>query len=387
MIRVLASLSLLLALAGPAAAEVNTDALKEARNRLEAVEHMKAAGLADEEALDKAQAQFAKEASEAAGEEVATSEEADAVLARPGLLGRVLTLRNIVFFFAGTLLAIGLGWLALIYLGPLLIHLPPVGWEVLGYGAIAFGLASGLIFPVLSVWLAVPAALLLPAMFTVSCMLHGSKDGSLEQLGQMNSAINMTVLGSFALLYPSQILGFFAIMAMFSLLGFVAGPFMPLGYAIGFRKDSHIARGTLAAGILTAVYLVAHGMGKVGYPFSPFSTGVAWMGPIVYCIGILILSCYYFRERTTEDGWNQYVGANFLAAVSFFALIAFGTLLNVPVVSGIGCTFVAIFLCEKYSEIPWRKVGFAFGCVGFAGLLYGIGWFMSSYPEYFIFSR
>ena len=62
----------------------------------------------------------------------------------------------------------------------------------------------------------------------------------------------------------------------------------------------------------------------------------------------------------------------------------FGATFGINALLGIGDTFFVLYLLEKYAEIPWKEVGWAWGLLGLSGLLYASAWVASKYPEYFL---
>ncbi len=50
----------------------------------------------------------------------------------------------------------------------------------------------------------------------------------------------------------------------------------------------------------------------------------------------------------------------------------------------VGGTFLALYLLEKFFELPWRRHGFAWMCLALAGLLYLGASFAEGHPQYFI---
>jgi hypothetical protein len=69
------------------------------------------------------------------------------------------------------------------------------------------------------------------------------------------------------------------------------------------------------------------------------------------------------------------------------AALYIGTVFGLTMLAGVGGTFFYIYVLEKYYEIPWKGVGWAWSTLFLAGILYGFVIFAQRHPQYFIFMR
>jgi hypothetical protein len=339
------------------------------------------------------------------GEEITTRDQLSNYLLHHDKTGGFFTFLNIVWFFASLIVIIALSWLCFVYMGANAI-------EFLGYVLCALGLASGLIFPSLGIWFVVPACLLLFALLMLTENLHFKEhrgiglgkrrsssygdegDHQLKpgtgwlsfSLWQVQFAILTIVYGGAALAYNSQVLGFMTIMALEGLLGFtvLVGP---LCICTGFQSDKVIPRATAASFMILAVYLLTRISGGDPGMFHVFQTGAFFIGTFVYFLGLLILSSWYYyawsyrdnRERTPAQFWLMQV----VTIASGCAALYVGSVFGIGTLLGVGGTFFVIYLMEKYTELPWSEIGFAWGLLGAGLLLFGAAWFAYHHPQYF----
>ena len=158
---------------------------------------------------------------------------------------------------------------------------------------------------------------------------------------------------------------------------------------LGFRNSSVIPRTTTAAGVILAVHVSLHCLGVAPAILEPFRTGMGFLGTFVYLLGLLILSSLHFARRgwPSERRWPRYVAMQALTLASGGAVMYFGSVYRVPSLLGIGGTFFYLFLLEKYYELPWRGVGWAWALLGTGGILYGFALFAQAHPEWFFFMQ
>lgn len=117
-------------------------------------------------------------------------------------------------------------------------------------------------------------------------------------------------------------------------------------------------------------------------------------GTCVYFLGALIISNKWYDFVTV----NRYLFRNFLALFSGITAVFLGYCClcrcvlicgrsmyeELVYLRGIGGTFTALFLVEKYIEIPWGRKRFYWGLLGIGLLLYLIALFVHTNPQYFI---
>ena len=269
------------------------------------------------------------------------------------------------------------------YLTWLIRRVPIRIWEVVLYLVCAGLIAAGLIMPK-SYTLApvMPGCLGFLGCFYFSKYLH-----NFRPQGWM-AWLFVPVWGAAALLYHNETLGFFTVVAALAGLGFFAGMVPGIVY-LGFRNSSVIPRTTTAAGAILAVHVSLHCLGLAPAILEPFRTGMGFLGTFVYLLGLLILSSLHFARRgwSSERRWPRYIAMQTLTIASGVAVIYFGSVYRVESLLGIGGTFFYLFLLEKYYELPWRGVGWAWALLGTGGILYGFALFAQAHPEWFFFMQ
>jgi hypothetical protein len=308
------------------------------------------------------------------------------------------TFINVVWVFAAIILVVAL--VALI--GPYAIRWPGVFWESLGYIAIGVGLLSGYFWPALSIWFVVPACLLMIPVMTLTKFLHRSPSRSDQDAEGAKAgkgwvffsysqlvALVCTIVWSLATLYyQSYLLGFMSVMALEALLGFSV-MVMPGCVAMGFEKEDNVPRATVASFAILLVYVLTYITGglephmvdgkEVYSPLIYFKTGAIFMGSFVYYLGLLILASQFYNAKK-----GNYILLQIITIVSGVAAFFFGATFGINALLGVGGTFFVLYLLGKYAELPWKDIGWGWGLLGLAGLLYAAAWIAGKYPEYFL---
>lgn len=184
------------------------------------------------------------------------------------------------------------------------------------------------------------------------------------------------------LMYESQLLGFFAVAIILMWLGF-GFVVSPLVYSIGFKDRTSIIRGTIGASLLLLLYIVVT-INNITLPYYVnFSTGIQYLGSIVFYTGILILSA-----RTVANYYAfNYPLMQVLAITVGVATLLVGSVYEMHVMRGIGGSFFALFLLEKQFEYPWNKKRAAWLLLLVGLSLYMLAYVVSEYPEYFFLSQ
>jgi len=269
------------------------------------------------------------------------------------------------------------------YLAWLISRIPMRVWEASLYLACLGAIAAGRFMPESNTLAPVlPGCLGLIGCFFFSRRVHGFKPK-----GWM-SWLFVLVWGATAIIYHSETLGFFTVAAALTGLGFLAGMVPGLVF-LGFRNADVIPRTTLAAGVLLAVHVALHCLGANPVALAPFRAGMGFLGSFVYLLGLLIMSNLYYARR----GWPKsqyrvrYALMQALTIASGIAALYLGSVYKIEALLGIGGTFFYLYLLEKYYELPWRGIGWAWALLGTGGLLYGFALFAQARPEWFFFMR
>ncbi|MBK9992331.1 MAG: hypothetical protein IPP19_16825 [Verrucomicrobia bacterium] len=269
------------------------------------------------------------------------------------------------------------------YLAWLICSIPVRAWEALFYLACLGAIAAGHFMPERNT-----LAPVLPGCLGLIGCLFFSKWIHKFKLKEWMAWFFVLVWGATAIFYRSETLGFFAVSAALFALGFLAG-MVPGVVVLGFRNAAVIPRTTLAAGLLLAVHVALHCLGADPVVLAPFRAGMGFLGAFVYLLGLLVMSnLYYARHGWSKTRyWARYAMMQALTIASGVAALYLGSVYRIETLLGIGGTFFYLYLLEKYFELPWRGIGWAWALLGTGGLMYGFALFAQARPEWFFFMR
>jgi hypothetical protein len=375
-----------------------------------AIDRLQRDGLLNQQQADHYRQEHLQLASVAAGQPVPTVEALDELVRKndTSRFWGFLTFVNIVWVFAAILLAIAIIWLCVIYIGPILKQMPVGFWEVAAYVFVIAGLFSGAFWPVLDIWFVVPACLLLIGALAFTKFLHfqpryedrghdvqgGTPGKGWVQFtySQFVALVCTIAWSAAAIYYQSHLLGFMSVMMLEALLGFSV-IVMPGCVGMGFEEEDNIPRATTASFVILVVYVITLLLGgfnphtvvengitkEVVSPLIYFKTGAIFMGAFVYYLGLLILASRYYNAKK-----GNYILLQIITIVSGVLAFYIGATFEINALLGIGGTFFVLYLLEKYTELPWKQIGWAWGLLGLAGLLYAAVWFAGNHPEYFL---
>lgn len=185
------------------------------------------------------------------------------------------------------------------------------------------------------------------------------------------------VWGFVALLYSSSLIGFFAVIALMGALGFFVA-IHPLVYVIGFKDEDSVGRATAAAFCLLAAFVALQIFGIPLAHLSVFQPGVLFMGSFVGFLGLLIASTRWYPRRYP---WPLF---QLIAIAAGIGALYFGTVYQLPELAKIGGTFFALYLLEKFCEVPVEgRVGYAcLGLIG-SGAVYWFCLTVKNNPDFF----
>ena len=251
------------------------------------------------------------------------------------------------------------GAVFLFHLVPVIAWIPKGVYEVLFYSAslaLTFGgltLASGGQYAGLVGTLGFAGSL----MFTA--WVHKLASKPMRYFG-----VVMLYAGIAAFLYQSTLIGYVAVLAFLAMGGFAAS-MGGLCYAIGFKDEAAVPRGTASAFALLAGYVVFRAVGMPDAYLSVFAPGAYFLGSFVFFLGLLILSSKFYR--------SSYFSWNLIMLVAALVGIWLGGVLGIPDLSKMAGSFLVLWVLEKWFEIPAGSVlGYSFltviGC--------GIGYFI-----------
>jgi hypothetical protein len=339
---------------------------------------------------------------------------------------------NIVIVLAGFALLLALIGLAVVYLWPLLVTLPPLFYEVAAYVVTLRMLLAGYwwqpfqlwFLTIQPLWFVVPAALGFAGSVYLSYWLHWQRvpdaaGNALPRLGGRRTRNKVkrktehvyagpgfitfpTVLfglctlvwGSLAIFYHRlfpgagvpYFLAFITVMALQAFMGFSVIT-MPGCVALGWEKDSQVPKSTQASLILLVTYVAMKVSGNyMSEDVRLFETGVLFMGAFVYYLGLLVMSSKWYPHNAKDDAtrFRRYVQMQVVTVISGVAALYLGATFEIGTLLGVGGTLFALYLLEKYYEIPWSGVGWAWSLVGVALALYLFVGFAQQHPQYFV---
>jgi len=296
-----------------------------------------------------------------------------------------ITFLNIVIVFGAICIVIGLAWLSYFYLYPILKDIPIEVYEVLLY-VFFFGLVvSGSFFsPAVGIFIAFLGCLGLGWSLLFTNELH---EEALERFCKkikinpeyFYSALLFIVWSVIAVFYQSALIGFISIIALEFLIGFSV-IMTPLCYFIGFNKESEISRPMGASLILLTIYTTVKIAGVSIPYFDIFSTGIFFMGSLVYFLGLIIMSSKWYDHESKE----HYVWLQILTALSGIAALFIGSVWGIPQLQQVGGTLFFVWTIEKYLELPFKK-RWGWYILGLGVLLYVSSLIMRAYPQFFPF--
>jgi hypothetical protein len=301
------------------------------------------------------------------------------------------TFVNILYVTGAILGVSAITWLFGIYILCLLLWIPKEGWELLCYGA-----CIGLIFlgakmsPEWYLLPVLPGCLGLIGCLTFTRFAHfdgletifkGRPRHADNGFNQLQAWILTITWAAVAVHFGSHIIGFMTIAALMTAVGFIVGAIPGVVY-MGWDKDDYVARSTITAGGILALYILSSITGNI--KFEIFREGMAFFGTLVYFLGILIMSSKWWGDSYHRFGpfyWFMQV----VCVASGVAAIWLGSVFGLGMLLGIGGTLFYLYIIEKYYELPWEGSGWAWSLLGLAGILYGFAAFAQAHPQYFIF--
>ena len=401
--------ALLLLLLGSARSDDLSDSqaesLKAIRRSLDVVDELAEQEIITPGEAAKARAFYLDRATQVVGHPLTEDQLTALMGGREKTVGFGLFLNTLIVLAAVVLLLAVIG-LATYYLWPVLIRLPVVYYEAAAWLAVVVVLLGGWLWPPFRVWFlyiqplwfVLPAALGLIGTVSLSYRLHRPKredDGDRVYFGPGWVSFPVVLFGVCAVvwgagavfyhdLFPNaaipHVLAFLAVIAFQALLGFSVVT-VPGCVAIGWHEASKIPRSTLASLLILGAY-VAIRLSGIHLPETVrlFGKGCIFMGAFVYYLGLLILSSRRFAVRRIFDEkgvriiWRRYWVMQGITVVSGLAAFYLGATFGIGMLLGIGGTFFTLYLLEKYFEIPWRGVGWAWAALGVAvGLYFFVG--------------
>ena len=228
----------------------------------------------------------------------------------------------------------------------LFVLIPAVLYDVIGY-AIAAGLIAGAAFvaPPLVTYMIVPGCLMFAGTLALSAKLHNLKPNATRF-----SFILAVVGGAVAWYFNNEIVGFGAVMAFMSFVGFTV-LVAPLAYCIGFDDEASLNRASAAGLLVCGILVMKQWLAPTSDALHAFETGMSWLGPFVFALGMLI----------TSTTWGKAEGAPYflkqiMALAAFIGLMAVGSMAGLDTLRNVGVGFLILYMVEKPFEIPHKSL-------------------------------
>lgn len=293
------------------------------------------------------------------------------------------TFVRVLWITGALVVVVALGILFRHYLAALIRKIPESAWEVFLYALCVGAIVGGAYMP--------PSYMLAPVLpgclGLLGCLSFSKHRHGFDLEGWM-AWLFVPVWGGAAFFYHDKVLGFLAVTAVLWSVGFHAG-MIPGVVFLGFRDKIVIPRATVAAGALLAVHVGLHCFGRSPAWLEPFRGGLGFLGAFVYLLGLLIMSSRHYACRgwPSESRRMRYTIIQVVTIGSGIAAIYLGSVYRVESLLGVGGTFFYLYLLEKYFELPWRGIGWAWALLGAGGLLYVFALFAQAHPEWFFFMQ
>lgn len=298
----------------------------------------------------------------------------DCPLINVNALSGLVNLANIGWFFA-----IGVGAIcAIIIAFQVWKYIPSLLWEVLLYGASIAAIAA-------PYWIDPALVKTINAAEIVGCILFAGSlmlTGHIHNLERNTTGFFTTLLvvyAGLALFYQNESIGFLAVMALIGLCGFGVWT-STLVVFMGYEDDDKIPLGTLVSGLLTvAVLNTAHL--NLGYA-EVFKQGAVWVGSIVACIGLLIMSTRWYGYGNDNRRPN-YVFMQLVTIGAYASGIIFGAITGLDPIMYVSAVFAVIYLSMKPHEI--EDAGLLthafFGLVAAIAIGFGANWLTNNMAD------
>ncbi|KAJ3126811.1 hypothetical protein HK098_007105 [Nowakowskiella sp. JEL0407] len=288
---------------------------------------------------------------------------------------RFLTFVNIIWFISIVLGAVALYTLTHHYFVYLLI-IPAVVLETIVFAVSFIVLRYAKLHPLSSSlrdYVGLTGAIML-CVITVWC-LH--KYFPLMKETSYPSVLTILLFG-ITMKLRATIIGVLCVWSCMAAFGFLFGA-MPWGYYIGFTDAT--LKPAIASFALLAVVTTAHitNFQSVLQFVVPFRTGVFFWCTFVYLLAILIQSFRYYAKRRVVI----YIVNQVIVLVSLVAALYLGTVYDIEQFRNIGGTFAVLYGLSKTIELPWEKMGVAWGILFASITLWVCGYVIQQNPEYF----
>lgn len=205
----------------------------------------------------------------------------------------------------------------------------------------------------------------------MTCALHLKEETvNHPQFINIVSFICAIVWAGVALQYQSRLIGFLSVAAGYVTLNFMVRS-TPFALMIGFSNEESIPIGMMASLVVVGWYVYIKLQGDANSVVAHvFSSGVLFMGPLVFFIGCLIVSTKWYHKDT-----GAYIACNILTLITLLACFFFGSLKGLGNLYNFACIIGSVYVMAKYIEIPWTENTWLWGMLGAGALLYAASFY------------
>jgi hypothetical protein len=287
---------------------------------------------------------------------------------------------HVVWIMVGALLLVALGWLASLYVVPLVKRLPRVVIE----GALYAACAAAVIAPTSFISgggvfaLALVGCLGLVPLVAWTDSLHFKLRDKMAI--RVYASLLALVWGAAAVFHGSSLIATLSLLSASLLTGTLVIPF--LGMA-AFLKERMVPGVMLVALSLLAFYatlvVTGHRIPHVQHAVELFQPGALWIGTLVYFGGCLVVSSRSYESKPARFALSQGV-----VIASGLVGLYVGSVFELDTLRESSGSFFAFYLGAKVFDLPWKKAYWAWGCLLLALLLWGAATFMERHPQYFL---
>lgn len=284
-----------------------------------------------------------------------------------------------VWVLAGILLTISTVVLLRRHLWPLLRSVSPVVYECLAWAACAGVIAGGWwAGPPDGALIALPGLLGISGAIGLSARLHLG-EATLRRPGRWGHLLSLPPAVAWVaagIAFDSGMLGYLAAAGLLTWLGFAIGA-MPGAIMVGFRDRGVVPIATIGALVIGALGTLRHVDAIAAQRWAVLLPGFLVLGTAVFLLGLLILSSTWYSRSAGRWWWPFQV----LVLGLHLGVSALGSWLGDGALLGLGATFTALLVIEKFCELTWRRgIWLVFGL---ALLLYLLAMVISWRPGWF----
>lgn len=290
---------------------------------------------------------------------------------------RLLKLTNILLVIAGVIVAVAVISLGQHYLLDILKKISPAAYMVMAY-LMSGGLILSAHFLTANqqLFTLIPGCLLFIGALALTNYVLNTKKENIS----LNAYIAFIVWSQVALMYHSPVVGFLAIGALFVAISTMNDFFESFSWLK--YNDSEMPLRLAFSGLCVAIFGMVSWVGRDRFAdLVVFQTSAQWLGLIVYFFSLLWLASRYGRH---DDSYGFFTVSQIVCVASSLIVLYIGTMFEVQSCLMLGGWFTSLYLLEKYLELPWKGIGWAWAALFGAFIIYGFVLLIQANPQYFL---